>query len=74
MKNNNTYLEGGKGIGGDVEGGDLDVLEEVVEVVRVEEDLGQRLVARALPQHRPAVQRDLLLLVPANIGTILECL
>ena len=56
-------LEGGEGIGGDVEGRDLDVLEEVVEVVGVKQDLGQRLVADTLAEHGAAVQGDLLLLV-----------
>jgi hypothetical protein len=35
-------------------------------VLRVEEDLCQRLVADALPEHGAAVQRHLLLLVPGK--------
>ncbi len=64
------YLECGESVGRDVEGGDLHVLEEVVEVFRVEHDLGQGLEAGALAQHRPAVQRDLLMLVPVKSTTI----
>ena len=50
------YLEGGEGIGGDVEGAHLHVGEEAGEVVRVEQHLGQRLVADTLPQHDATVQ------------------
>ena len=56
-------LEGGEGIGGDVEGADLDVLEEVVEVVAVEDDLGQGLVPDALLQHSSTVESNLLVFV-----------
>ena len=68
----NAYLERGEGIGGDVEGGDLYVLEEVVEVVRVQENLGEGLVAGALAKHRSAVERDLLLLVPKPFDFMIE--
>lgn len=60
------YLEGGEGVRGDVEGGHLHVVEEAVEVIRVEDDLGERLVADALPQHDPAIQRYLGRLVPSD--------
>jgi hypothetical protein len=56
-------LEGGEGVGGDVEGGDLYVLEEVEEVLRVEDNLGQRLESDTLPQHCPTVQGNLLMLI-----------
>lgn len=62
------YLEGGEGVRGDVEGGHLHVVEEAVEVVRLEDDLGERLVADALPQHDAAVQRHLGRLVPFRGG------
>ena len=60
------HLESSEGIWGDVEGGDLDVLEEVVEVIGVEQDLGQGLVADALAEHVPAAQGNLLHLVPGK--------
>lgn len=59
-------LEGGEGIGGDVKGGHLHVVEEIVEMIWLEDDLGERLVADALPQHDAAVQRYLGCLVPLN--------
>lgn len=61
-------LEGGEGIRGDVKGGHLHVVEEIVEMLRMEDDLGERLVADALPQHDAAVQRHLGRLVPLNKG------
>lgn len=60
------YLEGGEGVRGDVEGGHLHVVEETVEMFRMENYLGERLVADALPQHDPAVQRYLRRLVPSD--------
>lgn len=48
-------LECGEGVRGDVERGHLHVAEEVEEVLRVQHDLGERLVPGALAQHRAAV-------------------
>lgn len=59
-------FERGEGIGGDVKGGHFDVAEKVKELVRVEHDLGQGLVAGALAQHRATVQRNLLVFVAAE--------
>ena len=59
-------LESGEGVRGDVERGNLDVFKEVIKLVRVEEDLGQGLVTGTLPQHRSAIQRYLLMLVPSK--------
>ena len=56
-------LEGREGVGRDVERRHLDVIEQVVELVAVEHDLGERLVPGALAQHQTAVQRDLRLVV-----------
>lgn len=53
-----THLERVERIGGDVKVGHLDVLEEVVEGGRVEDDLGEVLVPQALAQHRARVERD----------------
>ncbi len=61
-------LEGGEGVGGDVEGGDLHVLEEVEEVLRVEDNLGQSLEADTLAQHCPTVQGNLLMLIACTKG------
>ena len=58
-------LERGESVRGDVEGADLHVLEEVVEVFGVENYLGEGLVADALPEHSAAVEGDLLVLVAA---------
>lgn len=66
--NPQSHLEGGEGVRGDVEGGHLHVVEEVMEVLGLEEDLGQHLVADALPQHDAAVQRHLWRLVAAGGG------
>lgn len=63
-----SHLEGGEGVGGNVERGHLHVVEEVVEVFGLEDDLGQQLVADALPQHDAAVQRHLRRLVAAGGG------
>jgi len=57
------FLEGGEGVGGDIEGGHLHVLEEVEEVLGVEDNLGEGLEADALPQHCAAVQGNLLMFV-----------
>lgn len=62
----NTYLEGGEGVRSDVEGGHLHVIEETVEMIRMENYLGERLVADALPQHDPTIQRYLRCLVPSH--------
>lgn len=64
-----THLEGGEGVGGDVEGRHLHVIEETVEMVRMKDDLGERLVADALPQHDATVQRYLGCLVPTHTHT-----
>jgi hypothetical protein len=61
-------LEGGEGVGGDVEGGDLHVLEEVEEVLRVEDNLGESLEADTLAQHCPAVQGNLLMFIACTKG------
>lgn len=45
---------------GDVERGQLDVVEELVEVRRVEYELGQLFVAAAFAQHHATIQRDFL--------------
>lgn len=58
-----VYLKCRKGVGGNVERGHLYVAEEIEEFVRVQHDLGQRLVASALAQHCAAVQGDLLVFV-----------
>lgn len=62
------YLEGGKGVWGDVKSRHLHVVEETVEVIWLENDLGERLVADALPQHDPTIQRHLGRLVPWKRG------
>uniref|UniRef100_A0AAG5CUF7 Uncharacterized protein n=1 Tax=Anopheles atroparvus TaxID=41427 RepID=A0AAG5CUF7_ANOAO len=50
----------------DIERRHLDVAEEVKELVRVQHDLGQRLVPGALAHHRATVQRYLLVLVASH--------
>lgn len=57
------YLESSKGVGGNVERGDLDILEEVIKVLRVQQHLGQGLEAGAFPQHGATVQGNILLLI-----------
>lgn len=47
-------LEGGKGVGGDVERGNFDVVEEFVKDRRFEDDPREGLVADALAQHHAA--------------------
>lgn len=69
VRKGKRHLERGEGVGRDVEGGDLDVFEKVVKIFRVQQDLSQRFVPCALAQHRAAVQRDLLVLVPVNRQT-----
>mmetsp|Transcript_67658 Transcript_67658/g.94077 ORF Transcript_67658/g.94077 Transcript_67658/m.94077 type:complete len:234 (-) Transcript_67658:216-917(-) len=59
-------LEGGEGIRSSVEVRDLHKLEELVHIVRVEDELCKVLVLDALPQNRAAVQRDSWVLIPAN--------
>lgn len=51
----NKYLEGSECIRCDVKRGDLDILEEVVEMIRVEQDFRQSLVTDALAEHRSTV-------------------
>lgn len=58
------YLECGKGIRGDIEGGNLDILEKVIKVVRVEQDFREGLIANALAEHRATIESNLLLLIP----------
>ena len=65
------HLAGGEGVGGDVEGGHLHVGEETVEILGVEDDLGERLVADALPQHDPTVQCYLGCIVPLSRQRVL---
>lgn len=59
-------LESGKCVRGDVKRGHLDICEEVVELLRVQRDLGQGFVSDALPQHDATIQGDLWRLVPAD--------
>lgn len=59
-------LESGKCVRGDVKRGHLDVCEEVVELLRVQCDLGQGFMSDALPQHDATIQGDLWRLVPAD--------
>lgn len=61
-----TNFKSGKCIRGDVEGGHLHVSEEIVELLRAEGDLCQRLMPYTFPQHDPAVQSDVWRLVTAK--------
>ena len=65
-----SYLKGWKGIWGDVKGRHLHVTEEVVEILRVEHDLGQRLVTTAFPEHHATVERNLLVFIPKHITSL----
>lgn len=60
------YFKGGEGIWGNIECGYFDIAEKVDKVVGVEHDLGEGLVAGALPKHGAAVERDLVMLVAAK--------
>lgn len=51
-----AYPEGGEGVAGEVEGDELDVVEEGGEVWREQHGLGQGLPPQALAQHAAAVQ------------------
>lgn len=73
------YLERKEGIGWDVERGDFHVIEELVKVVRVEDQLDQLFMSEAFPQHDTTIQCKLLILVPGEISRNLmmgkiECL
>lgn len=50
-----SYLKGGECVRSNVEGGHLHVVEKIVEMLRMENYLGERLVADALPQHDPTI-------------------
>ena len=56
-------FERGKRVRRDVERRHLDILEKVVEMVRVEDNFGQGLEPDALAQHCAAVQRDFLMFI-----------
>lgn len=61
-----TYFECRESVRRDIERRDLDISEEVVKVIRVDHDLGQSFVSRALSQHCATVKCDVLVLVTAR--------
>lgn len=63
------YFERGKGVWGDVKGGELHVAEEAVEVLRVEDDPRQGLVPQTLSQHHSTVQSHFWAVVSAQVST-----
>ena len=58
-----TYLEGGKGVTGDIERVHFYIVKELVDLLRVEDNLGEDLVTQALSQDHAAVQSNLLVLI-----------
>lgn len=56
-------LEGSESVGGNIEGAHLDIVKEEVELRRVEDDLGEGLVAQALAQDETAVESHFRVLV-----------
>lgn len=65
-RNARAHLECRKCIWRDVKCWHFNVLEKVEELLRVQHDLGQGLVAGALAQHRAAIEGDLLVLVAGD--------
>lgn len=66
-------LERRKRIGGNVESRQVDVLEELEEVLRLvrgQDDLGEGFVADALAQDQAAIERNLLVLIAAECGGV----
>lgn len=61
-----TYFKRRESVRRDIERRNLDISEEVVKVIRVDHDLGQSFVSRALSQHCAAVECDVLVLVTAR--------
>lgn len=62
-------LKGGKGIRGDVKGGELDITEETEEILGEEHRPSQGLVTQTLPQHNAAVQSHFWALISAQVNT-----
>ena len=62
-----NILEGRKGVGGDVKGVHLHIVEEVVEDVVVEDDLGERLMPQALTEDHAGSQSNIRVLVASGI-------
>lgn len=61
--NSKTHLERGKCIWCNIEGRHLNILEKVIEFLRIQHDLRERLIACTFAQHRAAVERNLLMLI-----------
>lgn len=64
-----AYLERGEGVRGDVEGGELHVMEEAEEILGEEHRPGERLVTQTLSQHHAAVQSHFWAVVSAQVDT-----
>ncbi|GMT31805.1 hypothetical protein PFISCL1PPCAC_23102, partial [Pristionchus fissidentatus] len=62
----NQYLKCREGVAGDVEAAHLDVLEELVERLVVQDQLGEVVVSDALAQHRAARHSNVGALVPLD--------
>lgn len=58
-----TYFKRRESVRRDIKRRDLDVSEEVVKIVWIDHNFGQRLVSRAFSQHCATVERDVLMLV-----------
>ena len=63
-----NHPKSGKGVRGDVKSGELDVLEEEIELFRPQNDLGQWFVPHTLSQHHPTVQSNIRILIPVGEG------
>ena len=59
-----TYFKCGEGIGCNVECGDFDIFEEVIELITVEEDASEILRATTLTQHVTTVKGNFWVLIP----------
>lgn len=61
-----TYFKCRESVRRDIERRDFDISEEVVKVIRVDHDLGQSFISRALSQHCATIECNVLMLVTAR--------
>lgn len=63
-----TYFKCRESVRRNIECRDFDISEEVVKVIRVDHDLGQSFVSRALSQHCATIECNILVFITAREG------